>query len=369
MLKDARIEQLSKTLVHHSIKMQKGETVMIYGSAKAKPLIIALLKEIKLSGGNPVVELSDDDITRELLLAQTDKSLKRKYRWLEMQLEDIDCMIHIRSLESDFTNADVPSEKLMKDRANILPLQSKRLGKKWVLLNYPTEGAAHKAKMSYEQYMDYLFDVMNVDYKAMEEAFLPLKELMEKTDKVRIVGPGTDITFSIKGLNVIPCAGENNIPDGEIFTAPVKDSVNGVIQYNTASAYRGRVFNNVKLTFKDGLIIDATADDNLDVLEEIFNTDQGSRYVGEFAIGVNPKITAPMLNTLFDEKIAGSIHFTPGNSYDHCPNGNKSSVHWDLVLIQTKEYGGGEIYFDDILIRKDGIFVLESLIGLNPDNL
>jgi aminopeptidase len=369
MFKDSRIEALSKTLVHHSIKMQKGENVMIYGPVKAKQLILQLLKEIRANGGNPIVELSDDDITREMLLAQTDQALKRKYRWLEVQLEDIDCMIHIRALDSDYTNADVPSELLMNERKNILPLQSKRLGKKWVLLNYPTEGAAHKAKMSYEQYFDYLFDVMNVDYKLMEEAFNPLKELMEKTDRVKIVGPGTNLEFSIKGLNVIPCAGENNIPDGEIFTAPVKDSVNGTISYNTPSAYRGRVFNNVKLTFKGGKIIDASADDNLDVLEEIFNTDEGSRYVGEFAIGVNPKIKHPMTNTLFDEKIAGSIHFTPGNSYDHCPNGNKSSVHWDLVLIQTKEYGGGEIYFDGELIRKDGIFVKESLKGLNPENL
>ncbi|MFA7076200.1 MAG: aminopeptidase, partial [Candidatus Izemoplasmatales bacterium] len=190
-----------------------------------------------------------------------------------------------------------------------------------------------------------------------------------KTDKVRIVSPNTDLRFSIKGLNVVPCAGENNIPDGEIFTAPVKDSVNGVIQYNTPSAYRGRVFNDIKLKFKDGKIVEATADDNLDVLEEIFNTDEGARYVGEFAIGVNPKVSTPMTNTLFDEKIAGSIHFTPGNSYDHCPNGNKSSIHWDLVLIQTEAYGGGEIYFDDVLIRKNGIFVIESLKGLNPENL
>lgn len=369
MLRDPRLEKLAKLLVHHSIRMEKNETVMIYAPTKAKPLVIELLKEIRNSGGNPVVELKDSDIERELIMAQTDKSLKRDYLWLERQLDDIDCMIHIRASESDYTNVDVPSDKLMNVRKNIQPLQSRRLGKKWVLLNYPTEGAAHKAKMSYEQYFDYLFACMNVDYKKMEEAFEPLKKLMEKTDKVKIVGPGTDLTFSIKGLNVVPCAGENNIPDGEIFTAPVKTSVNGVISYNCPSAYRGKVFNNVKLEFANGKIVNASADDDLDVLEEIFNTDAGARYVGEFAIGVNPMITKPMINTLYDEKIAGSIHFTPGNSYDHCPNGNNSAVHWDLVLIQTPEYGGGEIYFDDVLIRKDGLFVLDSLKGLNPTNL
>ncbi len=369
MLRDPRIEKLAKTLINHSISMQPGENVMIYGSWKAKPLILVLVEEIRKQKGNPIVELSDDDISRELLLSQNEKMLNRKYRWLEFKLRDIDCMIHIRSSESDYVNADVPTKFLLNERANIQPLQSIRLGKKWVLLNYPTEGAAQKAKMSYAQYFDYLFDVMNVDYKKMGEAFKPLKELMEKTDQVHIVGPGTDLRFSIKGINVIPCAGENNIPDGEIFTAPVKDSVNGTIAYNTPSAFRGKVFNNVKLTFENGKIVKATADDHLDALEEIFNTDAGARYVGEFAIGVNPKITKPMTNTLYDEKIAGSIHFTPGNSYDHAPNGNNSSVHWDLVLIQTEEYGGGQIYFDDVLVRKDGIFIIDELKGLNPENL
>jgi aminopeptidase len=196
----------------------------------------------------------------------------------------------------------------------------------------------------------------------------PLVKLMKTTDKVRIVAPGTDLTFSIKGIPVIKCDGELNIPDGEVFTAPVKESVNGVIHYNTETLYEGKVFSDLRLEFKDGKIVKATSN-NSEELNKILDTDDGARYVGEFAIGVNPFVTKPMLDTLFDEKIAGSIHFTPGNSYDLAPNGNSSKVHWDIVLIQTKEWGGGELYFDDVLVRKDGLFVIDELKGLNPENL
>jgi aminopeptidase len=219
--------------------------------------------------------------------------------------------------------------------------------------------------MKYDEFYNFSLDVMNVDYKSMSEKIKPLKDLMEKTDKVRILGPNTDITFSIKNMPAIPCCGNANIPDGELYTAPIKDSVNGIITYNTKSPYHGNVFNNISLEFKDGKIIKATCLENQKELEDIFNTDEGARYVGEFSLVFNPMITKPMGDILYDEKIMGSIHFTPGCCYEDCSNGNKSSIHWDLVLIQTKEFGGGEIYFDDVLIRKDGIFTLDSLKDLN----
>ena len=205
-------------------------------------------------------------------------------------------------------------------------------------------------------------------YSKMERAMTPLVELMNKTDKVRIVGKGTDITFSIKGIGGVKCAGRRNIPDGEVYTAPVKDSVNGVISYNVPSVCNGIRFDNIRLEFKDGKIVKATSD-KTDAINKIFDTDDGARYVGEFAMGVNPFITKAMGDILFDEKISGSIHFTPGACYDDAFNGNNSAIHWDLVLVQTKEMGGGEIYFDDKLIRKDGIFTLDELKVLNPENL
>jgi len=227
---------------------------------------------------------------------------------------------------------------------------------------------AQSAQMSFEAFEDYFYNVCNVDYDKMDEAMTPLKELMERTDIVRITGGETDISFSIKGIPAVKCSGECNIPDGEIYTAPVKNSVNGKIVYNTPSEYNSFTFEKIALTFKDGKIIDCDANDK-ERINKIFDTDEGARYIGEFAIGLNPYITKPMNNILFDEKIMGSIHFTPGACYDDASNGNSSAIHWDLVLIQTPEYGGGEIYFDNVLIRKDGRFVLPSLLGLNPENL
>ena len=202
----------------------------------------------------------------------------------------------------------------------------------------------------------------------MEKAMEPLTNLLSKTDKVRILGNGTDISFSIKGLPNMKCYGLRNIPDGEVYTAPIKDSVNGIISYNVPSLHQGFTFENIVLEFKNGKIIKATSNDNKKI-NEVLDTDDGARYIGEFAIGVNPYILHPMNDILFDEKIAGSIHFTPGQAYRAAYNGNDSSIHWDLVLIQRAEYGGGEIWFDDQLIRKDGIFILDELKVLNPENL
>ena len=222
--------------------------------------------------------------------------------------------------------------------------------------------------MSTEKFEDFFFDVCCLDYGKMEKAMQPLVDLMNRTDKVRILDAKTDLNFSIKGIPAIPCAGHCNIPDGEVYTAPVKNSVNGYINYSAPSIYNGIRHDNVRLEFKDGKIVKATSSQP-EAIEAVFNTDAGARYVGEFAIGVNPYVTSPMLDILFDEKIAGSIHFTPGACYDEAPNGNNSAIHWDLVHIQTPEWGGGEIYFDDVLIRKDGRFVLPELMCLNPENL
>ena len=239
---------------------------------------------------------------------------------------------------------------------------------KWVILRYPNPSMSQLAGMSTEAFEDFYFNVCNLDYAKMYKAMDALKTLMDKTDRVRITAQNTDISFSIKGLNAVKCSGECNIPDGEIYTAPVKNSVNGRITYNAPSINQGLKFENVSLLFKDGKIVEATGN-YTEKLNEIFDTDEGARYVGEFALGVNPYIDKPIGDILFDEKISGSIHFTPGQCYDEADNGNHSAIHWDLVLIQTPEFGGGEIYFDDVLIRKDGRFVIPELFALNPENL
>jgi aminopeptidase len=222
--------------------------------------------------------------------------------------------------------------------------------------------------MSTAAFEDFYFRVCNLDYARMSAAMKPLAELMEATDRVRLTAPGTDLGFSIADIPAVPCDGHANIPDGEVFTAPVRDSVDGTILFNTPTLYQGVSHDDVRMTFEDGRIVDASSSDP-GHLTRVLDTDPGARYVGEFSIAFHPHITRPMRDILFDEKIAGSIHFTPGNAYDEADNGNRSGIHWDLVLRMDPAAGGGEIWFDDRLIRKDGRFVIDELSGLNPEEL
>jgi aminopeptidase len=287
------------------------------------------------------------------------------------RMSDVDAYIGLRSGQNASELSDVPADRMelyMKHFWQEVHGKIRVPKTRWVVLRYPSPSMAQLAGMSTEAFEDHYFNVCNLDYSKMSKAMDPLVELLNRTDRVRITGKGTDLSFSIKGLGAIKCDGKLNIPDGEVYTAPVKDSVNGVITYNTSSEYNGFTYQNVRLTFQDGKIVQAEANDN-ERINKVFDTDEGARYVGEFAIGVNPFITKAMNDTLFDEKIAGSFHFTPGSCYEDCDNGNQSAIHWDLVCIQTPEYGGGEMYFDDVLVRKDGRFVLPELEALNPENL
>ena len=285
-------------------------------------------------------------------------------------MEAVQCYIGVRGSHNIAEMSDVPKEKMeLYEKHWWHPVHSDVRVKKtrWVVLRWPSPSMAQAAGMSTQAFEDFYFKVCaEVDYAQMAEAMKPLHALMDKTDRVRITGQGTDLTFSKKGIATIPCAGEANIPDGEIFTCPIKDSVNGTIQYNCETLYRGTIFNNIKLTFKDGKIIEATAGSDTAKLNEILDADEGARYIGEWSLAFNPHILKPMKDILFDEKIAGSFHLTPGQAYEEADNGNRSQVHWDMVCIQRPEYGGGEIYFDDVLIRKDGLFTLPELAALNP---
>ncbi|MDO4963057.1 MAG: aminopeptidase [bacterium] len=364
---DERIKKLSKTIVDYSIKIKENDRVLIqYESDFCKPLVIQLIKDIISRKAIPSTKLIDNEITSLILENSTSKAIDEMVKVKTFEVNNYDAFIRICYTENEYED-----NKISKETRKELGLKSQdiddiRINKrKWVLLNYPSLIDAYKAHMKYEDFYNFSMDVMNVDYESMNDKIKPLKDLMEKTDKVRITGPGTDITFSIKGLPAIPCCGTCNIPDGELYTAPIKKSVNGVITYNTPSPYHGNIFNNIKLEFKDGKIINCTTTEHNEKLKEIFDTDEGARYIGEFSLGFNPMITKPMGDILYDEKIMGSLHFTPGRCYEDCDNGNISSIHWDLVLIQTEEYGGGEVYFDDVLIRKNGLFVLEELKQLN----
>ncbi len=368
---DPRISTLAKNLVNYSIKAKAGDKVLIEAYDIDSPLITELIKEVRAVGAYAFVELYDGKVQRQLLMTADETYCSLLEKYAHTRMAEMDCYIGVRGSLNSFESSDVPGENMdMYSRIYSHPIHHElRVCKtRWVVLRYPNESMSQLAGMSTEKFEDFYFNVCNLDYSKMDKAMDALVELMNKTDKVRLVAKDTDLTFSIKGIPAVKCAGEMNIPDGEVYTAPVKNSVNGVITYNAPSIENSLKFENVRLEFKDGKIVNGTAN-YTDAVNKIFDTDEGARYVGEFAIGVNPYVIKPMGDILFDEKISGSIHFTPGCCYDDAPNGNQSAVHWDLVLIQTPEYGGGQIYFDDVLIRDNGRFVLKELECLNPENL
>ena len=369
---DSRIKQLAKNLVQYSMGVKKGDKVYVhYIGESTQDLARAIVKEVYAAGGLPFPHYTSQKMQREMLLHCSIEQLDLMAKIDSEEMEAMDCYVAVRGTENVAELSDVPADHMkLYDIHYATPVHHDIRVKKtrWVVLRYPNDAMAQLANTSLEEFEDFYFDVCNLDYSKMAKAMEPLVDYMNRTDKVRITGPGTDLTFSIKGIPAIPCAGTMNIPDGEVYTAPVRNSINGTLAYNAPSLYQGFTYENIVLEFKDGKIIKATANDT-ERINHVFDTDEGARYIGEFAIGVNPYITKPMKDILFDEKIMGSFHFTPGNCYDDAYNGNASSIHWDLVNIQTPEWGGGEIYFDDVLVRKDGRFVVKELEPLNPENL
>lgn len=367
---DPRFETLAKNIVSYSCSVEKGENVLINCNGTAAfPLVKALVREIYKVGAYPFVDIHSNIIDREFIAGVSEEQFAKITEIDNARMDIMDAYIGIGCNDNTAELSDIPGDKMsIYSRLYSNPILETRLKKKWVVLRYPNNSLAQSAGTSLDAFEDFYFKVCNLDYSKMSKAMDNLVDLMNKTDKVRIVGKGTDLSFSIKDIPAIKCAGEMNIPDGEVYTAPVRDSVNGVISYNTPTEYQGVTYSDVTLKFENGKIVDAKSNDT-ERINMVFDTDDGARYVGEFAIGVNPFITKAMKNILFDEKIRGSIHFTPGNAYDDADNGNRSAIHWDLVLIQTEEYGGGEIYFDDVLIRKNGVFVIDELKCLNPENL
>lgn len=367
---DPRINKLAKVLVNYSCDIQKGEKVLISSTGtSSKNLVRQIIKEVYSAGAYPYYDIKDSAIAREIVMGCEESQLEYLRDYELKQMEGMDAYIAIRAADNTSEMSDVPSEKVNLYNKTLRPVLEERVNNtKWVVLRYPNNSMAQLANTSLESFEDFYFDVCNLDYAKMSKAMDALVTLMDKTDKVRIVGPGTDLHFSIKDIPARKCDGERNIPDGEVYTAPVRDSVNGTLSYNTPSEYQGFTYENIRFEFENGKIIRAEAN-NTERINQLLDMDDSARYIGEFAIGVNPHILKPMKDTLFDEKIMGSFHFTPGASYDDAFNGNKSAIHWDLVCIQTPEYGGGEIYFDDVLIRKDGHFVIPELEGLNPENL
>ncbi len=366
---DPRYTRLAKLLVNYSTQVQKGDRVLLDMIDVPDEFSIALMRAVRAAGGTPLIEVRHTRVTREILRATNGKHAAL-LRDLELfRMKKVQAYIAIRGSDNMSENSDVPADRQALHSRITRPVLDYRVNKtRWCVLRWPTPSMAQAAGMSTEAFEDLYFDVCTMNYAKMARAMVPLERRMKRANRVHLKSPGTDLAFSIKGIGAKMCKGDRNIPDGEVFSCPVKNSVNGVIQFNTPTLYAGTKFENVRLEFKDGKVINATAN-NTKRLNEILDTDAGARYVGEFSLGFNPYILNPMCDILFDEKIAGSLHFTPGQAYEECDNGNRSAVHWDMVLIQRPEWGGGEVRFDGELIRKNGLFLPKDLKPLNPANL
>lgn len=369
---DPRMTRLADVLINYSCELKQGEKVLIEAIDVPHEFTAELIRTARAAGGIPLVKLESNQIKRAMMLAGSTEGWDLVADTEQGLMSRVQCYIGARGNPNVSELADVPAEMQAMYEKTVwkrVHIETRVKKTRWVVLRWPSPSMAQMAEMSTEAFEDFYFNVCTMDYRKMAKAMRPLADRMMRTDVVRLLGPrDTDLTFSIKGIPAVCCDGKLNIPDGEVFTAPVRESANGVIHFNTPTLYRGETHTDIRLVFKNGRIIEA-ASSNTAKLNEVLDADEGARYVGEFAIGSNPYCTRAMKDILFDEKIAGSIHFTPGGCYDEASNGNKSSVHWDMVLRQTPDVGGGEIYFDGELVRKDGRFVVDELKGLNPESL
>ena len=371
---DKRIAQLAENILENSVQLKKGEKIYIEAfGASTKDFFNGFIKETIKLGAVPFYFYNDASFEKSLIEGASEKQIEDYTAIHKRLMEDADCYVAVRGYDDAFALSDVSAKnmdmfgKIFQEQVHMRTRLPKT---RWCVLRWPNTSMAAMSRMSLKQFEDFYFDACLLDYRKMGKAMLPLKELMDKTENVHIKGNDTDLTFSLKGIKAIVCDGKMNIPDGEVYSAPVKDSINGYVQFNTDTMYDGVFYSNIRLEFKNGRIVTGTSLVNNDKFQKMLDLDDGSRYMGEFALGVNPYIIHPILDILFDEKTCGSFHMAIGNSYeDETNNGNKSSIHWDLVKIQTLEHGGGEIWFDNKLIRKDGLFVLPELKGLNPQNL
>ena len=368
---DPRHAELAEVLVSYSCALEPGEAILIEAFDVPDVFTRRLIRAVKAAGGQPLVSLRSHSVMRDLMLAGSEEQMRLIGEIDAYRMARVQAYIGVRGNPNISEWSDVPPEKMRLYQSlwwqpahRDLRVEKTR----WVVIRWPSASMAQQAEMSTEDFEDFYFRVCTMDYARMSRAMKPLVELMSRTDRVRLVSPGTDLTFSIRDLPAVPCDGRRNLPDGEVFTAPVRDSVEGTITFNTETIYQGVTHRDIRLKFSGGRVVEAVSSDT-EHLNTVLDSDRGARFVGEFALGFNPHVQQPMKDILFDEKIAGSIHLTPGNSYKSADNGNRSDVHWDMVLRMTPEVGGGEVHFDDRLIRRDGRFVIPELEDLNPERL
>ena len=333
---DPRFDKLAKLLVEYSTRLKRNENLLIEAFDVPDEMVVALVRGARKMGAIPFVQVQHNRISRELAIEASDQQLNFAASHELARMKKMQAYIALRGSNNITELSDVPVSKMQLVAKKMRPVQDQRVKKtKWCVLRWPTPSMAQLAGMSTEAFEDFYFEVCTLDYEKLQPGMKALKRLMESTDRVHIKGPSTNLRFSIKGIPAVICGGDRNIPDGEVFTAPVKNSVEGHVTFNAPTIYQSIAFDGIRLEFRKGKVVKATSNQT-DKLNKILNSDSGARYVGEFSLGFNPHVLEPMRDILFDEKIAGSFHFTPGQAYEEADNGNRSQVHWDMVNIQRQ---------------------------------
>ena len=364
---DARVEKLAQILVDHSAEIQPGDRVAIEATTAAQPLVRALYSTILERGGYPylLLELPDQD---ELLFNHAkDEQLDVVPIFRQLAYEQFESRIRIASSTNPraLSNVDpVRQRRRQKASASILETQMRRGADrsfKWVSTLFPTEGYASEAGMSLSDFEDFVYRACHADqadpvayWNKVQSKQKKIVDRIEGHDQVVLRGPNVDLSLSIKGRKFLNAAGKANMPDGEVFTGPVEDSLNGFVRYSYPAIYSGVLVEGVELTFKDGKVIKAFAEKNQAFLMEMLESDPGARYVGEFAIGTNYEIDRFSHNILFDEKLGGSFHMALGAGYPETGSKNKSIIHWDMICGLQKDL---EILLDGEVVYKNGKFV------------
>src|SRR5438309_5498453 len=290
---DDRFDKLAKLLVEYSIRLKRDETVLIEGFDIPDEMTVALIRAVRKAGGVPFAQTYQTRVNRALALEVSDRQLNVMASHELARMKKMNAYIAVRGSNNITELSDVPPDKMKLIGRKMRPVQDQRVKKtKWVVLRWPTPSMAQLAGMSTEAFEDFFFDVCTLDYRKLQPGMKALKGLMEQTDRVQIKAPGTDLNFSIKGIPAVICGGDRNIPDGEVFTAPVKSSVEGHITFNAPTIYQSIAFDGIRLDFRQGKIVEATSNQT-EKLNKILDSDVGARYIGEFSLGFNPRVLEP----------------------------------------------------------------------------
>jgi len=352
---DPRIQKLARILVEHSVRVKKGERIMISASSEAAPLILELYKQVIMKGAYPITKIDIPGISYQYFKNASTEQLKHLPEIAIYEMKLMDGWIGIGASKNLRELSKIDPKKISLRGKATHPVHEERLKKKWVIVDYPTAAFAQDAGMSLVEFEDFLYGACIQDWKVIGKKMEKLRKVLQKAEHIRVVGKDTDISFSNKGRRWVVDCGLNNMPGGEIFTAPVETSVDGHIKFDIPSISAGKELVGVYLEFTKGKMVKATAEKNQDYLHALINTDKGSKYLGECGIGTNFNIKDSIRQILFDEKIGGTVHFAIGAAYPECNGKNKSAVHLDFIKDLRKE---GKIYADGRVIQNKGKFVI-----------